>query len=170
MTVLDRLPLTRIALGIRFDNQFGIEDVLGEIIDDVISDDHFGPTRFDQTTLGPTGRTLVNSTDDETITFTRCDAIFDTKSKKFSIDHVPDITTDFIDVVWRAVCSRAPRIPSINRYGCLIGFELPETWNTIRSVLGAEAADTSELDIRYLRRLIAEEGLALADVKDYRTA
>lgn len=170
MTAIDRLTVKRIAFGIRFNNQFGIEDALGEIVDEVLNSPKFGPERFDSTALATGRRQLIGSASDEIVSFTRADAIFDSRSKDLAIDGLPAMADDFVEHIWAAVCKRAPRVPSINRYGCLIGFELPESWNPIQTFLATDPEDTSELDFRFSRRFVIQEALAMRDVSDYGNA
>jgi hypothetical protein len=165
----DSLPIKRFAFGIRFMSQFGLEDDLGSVIDEILAARNFGPERFEQTIESAGERQLVSARGDETVKLTRSDAILESRARDYRIDELPKIAEEFVDVVWQAVCDHAPKVPRIIRYGALIRFPLPEQWNPIQSVVGAEPADTSEFDMRYVRRLTADEALAMRDVNDYRT-
>lgn len=169
MTAFDRVTLKRFALGIRFNNQFGLEDALGTVIDDVLGSGTFGPERFENTVTGAGMRQLLNKNETEKLTFSRSDTIYE-MTREIAIDELPGLTEDFVGIAWKAVCDRAPKAPAINRYGALISFPLPDDWNPIRSILDVDPAVTSEFDLRYTRRLPAEEGLALRDISDFRHA
>lgn len=165
----DRVSLRRFALGIRFQNQFGLEDNLGAVIDDVLSSDRFSRERFENTTFTGDTRQIFTADGDETLTFTRSDAILDMRPKGVAIEDIGPVAQDFVDIVWDAVCRRAPRPPDILRYGCLVAFPLPEGWNPMQAILGTEPTDNAEFDLRYTRRLISEEALAMRDISDFRT-
>jgi hypothetical protein len=165
----DRVQLKRVAFGIRFSNQFGLEDALGAVVDEILASPSFGPERFETTLYTPESRQLMSANNQETIELTRADAIFQTTKGHDSHDLLK-LAEEFAATVWGAVCKRAPRIPSIIRYGSLVSFPLPENWNPIQSILGAEPTETSEFDLRYVRRLLAEGALAKQDVNDFRNA
>ena len=169
MSGFERLTLNRVAYGIRFSNQFALEDALGAVIDEIVSSGAFDSKRFENTTLSPGQRQLLSASNDETVTLTRSDAIF-ASQKDWTIDDVSRMADEFINVVWAALCNHAPKPPSVMRYGCLIGFVVPTQWNPIKSILNVEPTENSELDMRYSRRLVVEEALALQDVSDYRVA
>lgn len=167
--VVDRLPLKRAAIGVRFQNQFGLEDALGAVMDDVLASERFRPERFESTVFTGDTRQIFTANGDEQLTLTRADAILDVRLRDLVLGDLPELAKDFTEVVWEAVCRRAPRPPSIIRYGCLVAVPLPDTWNPIDAVLGAEVTDNAEFDLRYTRRLPVEEALAMRDVNDYHT-
>lgn len=170
MTAFERLSLKRIAFGIRFQPQFGLEDTLGAVIDDVLALPGFGPERFETTFGTQDGRVLSSANNDQSISLTRADAIMELSAKDYGAADLSDLGKEFVDNVWAAVCRRSPRAPSIVRYGCLVGFSAPDSWNPIKAMLETDSADTSEFDLRFVRRLPAEGALAKQDVNDYRNA
>jgi hypothetical protein len=169
VSAFERLPIRRVAFGIRFQNQFGLEDLLGTVIDDILGGRNFGPDRFENALYSQEQKQLVSQKGDESVTLTRADAIFETKKETFTAEELPKLAEEFIDGVWEAVCNRAPKPPAILRYGSLVTFALPDGWNPIQTIIGQEPADNSEFDLRYTRRLPVEEALAMRDVSDYRT-
>lgn len=166
----DTVRIKRLAFGIRFQQQLGLEDILGTVVDDILALPGFGPDRFDTTLFaGDGGKTLLNEKQGEAIQLARGDAIFQTE-QECSVADISPLADEFVDNVWAAVCKRAPRSPNALRYGCLINFVVPEEWNPIRAILNAEPAETSEFDLRYVRRLPTEGGLSSRDVSDFRNA
>lgn len=170
MSDLDKIEIERIAFGIRFKNQFGLEDALGAVIDDILALPNYGPERFATTASTSTQKQLVSTNNDEAITVSGGDAVFDTKAARRSVVELPRMAEDFVTNVWTTVLSHTAKTPNINRYGTLIKFALPEHWNPIVAMLHSEAAETSEFDLRYTRRLAAEQALAMRDINDFRLA
>jgi hypothetical protein len=77
---------------------------------------------------------------------------------------------NFVDIVWTAVCEHLRKKPSINRYGCIVGFELPKTWDPIKALFNQDSYETSELALQYSKRLASEKGLTTTGVNDYNNA
>jgi hypothetical protein len=170
VATINDVKLTRVVFGIRFDNRFSLEDVLGEVVDDILGSDGWGPERFAQIGYGPGGRQLFNESGSETINLTRNDAIFESKVGAFSIEELSDMSEEFVGVIWSAVSNRLDKKPSINRYGCVVGFDLPKTWDPIKALFNQESYETSEFVFRYSKRLPNEKGLTTAGVNDYNNA
>ena len=167
MNGIERITLKKVVFGIRFDNHFRIEDALGEIVDDILSTDTHGPDRFQNIGYGPGVRQLFREDRTETISFNRNDTIYENTSAKCSVRELPSLANGFLDVVWSAVCENTDA-PNINRYGCLVGFDLPNEWDPIRTLLDTESNDHSEFDLRFSHRILVPKALATRDVNDYR--
>jgi len=170
MATISDVRLNRVAFGIRFENRFGLEDVLGEVVDDILNAEGWGPERFKQIGYGAGSRTLLGEGGLETITLQRNDAIYEHKAASFSIDELQSMADEFARVVWTAVGEYLRKKPSINRYGCIVGFELPKTWDPIKALFNHESYETSELALRYAKRLPSEKGLTTSGVNDYNSA
>ena len=60
MSALELMTLNSLAFGIRYDNHFRLEDDVGEIIDDVMDADAYGPERFPEIAYSGGIRQLIN--------------------------------------------------------------------------------------------------------------
>src|SRR5712664_4511848 len=102
MAIQDDLKLNRIALGIRYDNHFRIEDSLGEIIDDVLDSEEYDATHFPDIGYGPGSRQLINMQRGETLTFSRVDTIYENKKANLRYREIPGSAEDFLSIAWNS--------------------------------------------------------------------
>ena len=55
-----RLPIEKVAFGVRYTPQYRVRDNMGTLIDHILRSDQFGPETFPQSEAGPHRHTLRN--------------------------------------------------------------------------------------------------------------
>src|ERR1039457_3746621 len=100
MASIDDIELDRLAVGIRYDTHFRVEDRLGEIVDSVLATERQDVSRFPQIGYGAGTRQLSNEISSESLTFTRSDTIYDNRKASLHVADISKLANEFFDDVW----------------------------------------------------------------------
>jgi hypothetical protein len=166
--------IKRVALGIRFQPQFRVADVFGELVDRILrsSGSPFGPGAFPLVRSNPTERVLVNEKTGESLHLNIRDAILemDVETKEYS--EIEALAGHYNTFVLEPLRNLAD-IDGIERYGMLLKLEecrdkLGEM--PVKRYLGNDFDDARSLQLRFTRRLPSLEARVRKNVDDFRNA
>ena len=167
-----RLPIEKVAFGIRYTPQYRVRDNLGIIIDKILSSAQFGPERFPESQLEPSQHTLLNPANGDRLAIAQADALLDITLQTDTLSDIEEMGRHFNSIVvkqLKSVCN----ISGAFRFGLLVRFQELRSDNYECPVkrygdqaLGDDPAKT--LNLRFSYNLPTPEGFSKQGVGDYR--
>ena len=169
---LSRLPIERVAFGIRYRPQYRVRDNLGAVVDQILGSRQFGPETFPRSEFGSTQHTLLNPQNGDHLTISQEDALLEIALSTSHFSKVREMGQHFNSIVTKqlkSVCN----VSDAFRFGLLVKFEELSAEQYIcpvekyaDTVLGDAPAKT--LNIQFSYNLATPEGFSKRGVSDYR--
>ncbi|MEN6369996.1 MAG: hypothetical protein ABFD77_09940 [Thermotogota bacterium] len=166
------LKIKSVALGVRFQPQFGVADVLGELVDRILRSEGtpFDSSRFPLVRVNPAERVLVNEETEESLHLGVRDAILEVNVGTADFADIEGVAQQYDVFVVENLRDLAPPA-AIDRYGILLKFaecsrELEEA-PTVH-YLASESPEARTLQLRFTRRLACIEARVRKNVDDFR--
>ena len=180
-TELSRLPIERVAFGIRYRPQYRVRDNLGAVVDQILRSQPFGPDTFPQSDFGPTQHTLLNPVNGDHLTISQEDALLEIYLGTDQFSKVQEMGQDFNSIVAEQL-KRVCNVSDAFRFGFLIKFEELKTdqyacpvekyadpfLNGRNSDEAGNSSKAKTLNIQFSYNRATPEGFSKKDVNDYR--
>lgn len=168
-----RVPIERVAFGIRYAPQYRVRDTLGVIIDAILRSDPFNPDVFPESQVEPSQHTLLNPTNGDRLTITQADALLDITLKTSELAKVSGVAKHFNTIVVKEL-KHFCNIGGAFRFGLLMRFaELPSDAYECPAKKYADEAISShpakKLSLQSSYTLPTQEGFTKRGVEDYRS-
>jgi len=166
------LLIRRVALGVRFQPQFRVVDIFGELVDRILrsSGSPFGPSVFPLVRSNAMERVLVNEGTNESLHLNSRDAILEMNVDSTDFSDIERLAEDYSTYVLQNLRDLAD-LAGIERYGVLL--KLDECRSELSQLpvehyLSSEFAEARSLHFRFTRRLPCLEARVKRNVDDFR--
>lgn len=170
--------LVGIAIGIRFTQNFSIQDHYGSIADKILYSENslFGPVVFPKLTTPPSEQLiLINEENEDKFVFDKSNVILEinfSENSAFSQDKLKDLINAYEDQVIKGILkelsiSRLVRVGYIRKYQ----FDDNELLDSLVSrVSGDVTQKINDINIRFSKRIPLGKSVALREKNDYKNS
>ncbi len=166
------VPIERVSFGIRFGPRYGVGDVAGAIIDQILRGEGtpFGPEVFPETQLLPQEQRLTNPDTSELLVVSERDLLLSKIVKTRGVDEVSHLSRQFVRHVVEPAKALG-QVTDVLRYGMLFHFaECSELLARplAQHFLAEDCPEARDLGLRFSRRLPTDEAHFRKNVRDYK--
>jgi hypothetical protein len=165
------VEIEKLVLGVRYEPQWGLTDRLGAVIDAVLrqTGSPFDLDRFPVSQRSRSEHRLVNE-GDESLRINQQDTILEVRLGTRDLRAAQQIATDFDSFVLRPLREIA-KLKMVHRLGLVlqtVDVRGAVAKSPISKYIGPEFPNVTEMAMRFVRRIAAEEALVKKGVQDYR--
>lgn len=167
-----RLPIEKVAFGVRYTPQYRVRDNMGTLIDRILRSDQFGPDTFPRSEAGPHQHVLLNPGNGDRLVISQADVLLDIELRTESLNDVEEMAHAFDSIIIKQlkdVC----KVSDAFRFGLLVRFEELHSHSyecPVERYADKALVDVSvkTLNLQFSYNLPTPAGFSKRGVEDYR--
>ena len=170
--VQSRLPIEKVAFGVRYTPQYRVRDNMGTLVDRILRSDQFSPDTFPRSEAGPHQHALLNPGNGDRLVVSQDDVLLDIELRTESLNDVEKMAHAFDSIIIRQL-RNVCKISDAFRFGLLVRFEELHSHSyecPVERYADKALVDVSvkTLNLQFSYNLPTPEGFTKRDVGDYR--